>query len=153
MFRHLTIVLSSITLFAFSISSHSTDTTAQETKETKTVLTTLEPGEFSMIQFLNACPAVANATPSKRIQPEIVGAVFRHNGQQYEVRVQSFEDTKGVLPATMTFKEYIAQNNLNNITSHIVHPLPVLSFESFDFRHAKLGDGVYFTIVVRKIEE
>jgi hypothetical protein len=148
MIRRLFIALTCATLSA----AYATDTTTKETKENKTVKITLEPGEIVMGEFLEACPAVANATLSKRIQPGIIGTTFQYNGHEYEVRVQSFEDTNGNLPKDMTFKEYVAQNNLHDLKSNIVHPLPCLSFESLDFRHAKRDDGVYFTVVVRKID-
>ncbi len=144
MYRRLLIALCVLTL----PNAFSTDL-----KETKSISTPFETGELTMGKFLEGCPNISKATPSKRVQPGIVGEVVNYNGQSYEIRVISFEDTQGNLPGEMTFHQYATKNNLLVMKSNIVHPLPSISFECFDFRHAKLDDGVYFTIILRKIEK
>lgn len=150
MIHHLLIAFTYVILST----AYATEATTSEAKEQpKTVTVTLETGNLEMDKFLNSCTVVANATLSDRILPGIAGTVFQYNGQDYEVRVQSFEDTTGELPKNMTFQEYVTKNNLRDLKSNIVHPLPSLSFDCFDFRHAKLNDGVYFTVVLRKLEK
>lgn len=127
-------------------------TISAATETANTISCVFEPGELLMESFLEACPSFANATPSSRIHAHALGSVIHYNSSLYEIRVESFEDTTGVLPADMTFYEYAAQNDLLGMPSHKVHPLPGICFESFDFRHARLDDGVYFSIVLRKIE-
>ncbi len=127
-------------------------TYASETKTTTTISCAFEPGELQMGSFLEACPFFSNATPSNRIHTEALGKVINYNGNLYEIRVESFEDPTGQLPLDITFYEYAVQNDLLGMHSHKVHPLPGICFESFDFRHAKLHDDVYFSIVLRKIE-
>src|SRR5665213_407110 len=71
-----------------------------------------EPGDLQMERFLEACPSFANATSSNRIHAETLGKIINYNGSLYEIRVESFEDTSGILPENMRFCEYAAQNNL-----------------------------------------
>lgn len=144
MYRRLFIALCVLTL---------PTTYATDLKETKSISTVFETGELTMDKFLEACPNISKATPSKRIQPGIVVEVVNYNGQSYEIRTISFENTQGKVPAEMTFHEYATKNNLLTMKSNIVHPQPSIAFECFDFRHAKLNDGVYFTIVLRKIDK
>lgn len=72
--------------------------------------------------------------------------------KKYEVRYFSFEDTDGNLPVKMTFKEYATKNDLLNMESVSMTPLAGIHFESFDYRRAKLNDGVYFSMAVRLVE-
>lgn len=124
----------------------------QTSETSRAVTVAFEPGELTLKDLLEACPAIANGKPSKRVNLNTVGTIITCKGNKYEIRVESFEDTANKLSKETTFKDYINQNNLLDMPSNTMRPLPGIIFESFDFRRAKLNDGVYFTIALRKIE-
>lgn len=118
-----------------------------------TISTSFEKGELILETFLDACSAFSEAIPANRIHKEALGKVINYNGSLYEIRVESFEDPDGILSPLMTFREYARQNNLLQMRSCQIRPLPTICFECFDFRHAQLNDGVYFTVVLRKLND
>ncbi|MCC8376820.1 MAG: hypothetical protein LN567_00190 [Rickettsia endosymbiont of Graphium doson] len=109
-------------------------------------------GNLKLKELLDVMPQIANATSSSSAHPEICSSQVTINGVNYEVRYFSFEDTSKKLPPNMTFKEYAEKQNLLDMKSSYSSPLPEIDFESFDFRSVNLGDGVYFSMALRKIE-
>lgn len=109
-------------------------------------------GNLKLKELLDVMPQIANATSSSSAHPEICSSKVTINGVNYEIRYFSFEDTSKKLPPNMTFKEYAEKQNLLDMKSSYSNPLPEIDFESFDFRSVNLGDGVYFSTALRKIE-
>lgn len=109
-------------------------------------------GNLKLKELLDVMPQIANSTSSSSAHPEICSSKVTINSVNYEVRYFSFEDTSKKLPPNMTFKEYAEKNNLLDIKSSHSNPLPPIDFESFDFLSVNLGDGVYFSMALRKIE-
>lgn len=102
-------------------------------------------------ELLDVMPQIASSIPSSSAHPDIYSSKVTINGVNYEVRYFSFEDTSKKLPPNMTFKEYAEKQNLLDMKSSYSNPLPEIDFESFDFRSVNLGDGVYFSMALRKI--
>lgn len=112
-----------------------------------------EPGYLIMEELLDAFPMLAGSTSSSRVNPGVLGEIINYQGIRYEVRVESFEDTMGILPVDMTFRQYLANNNLLAMQSRQICPMPGIFFDCFDFRYVGLNDGVYFSIVLRQISQ
>ena len=112
----------------------------------------IEEGGLKLADFLEACEEVANCKPSSRVQPGIPGKVISIKGVPYEIRFFSFEDTSGKISPDTSFHAYAKQKNLLSMKSSVVSILPGIQFESFDFRHNPVKDGVYFSMAVRKLE-
>lgn len=148
MFRYLIL----ISLYVLNVYATETKTNQHSSETTRSVTVSFEPGELTLNDLLDACPAIANGKPSKHVNPNTVGKIITCKGNKYEIRVESFEDTANKLSKETTFKDYVSQNRLLDMPSNTMRPLPGIIFESFDFRRAKLNDGVYFTIALRKIE-
>lgn len=136
-----------VLLFANGIlaASNTASSTTQVTVE-------LKKGELKLEQLLNAFPELASTLQGKSSNKDLVGKIVEINGKKYEVRYFSFEDTTGKLPEKMTFIEYATRNNLLTMESAATSPIAGINFESFDFRRAKLNDGVYFSMAVRSVE-
>jgi|GEM_PF-2892742 len=118
-------------------------------------------GNLTLKELLEVAPQIAGSTSSSSVNPQICGlrVVINIcglrvviNNVNYEIRYFSFEDTSKKLPQNMTFKEYAEKQNLLDMKSSYSNPLPSIDFESFDFRTVNLGDGVYFSMALRKIE-
>jgi len=112
----------------------------------------IQKGELKLRQLLAAFLALGKVKHGKSANKALVGKIIEINSKKYEVRFFSFEDTAGKLPTKMTFNEYATTNNILDMESASMSPLHGINFESFDFRRAKLNDGVYFTIAVRLVE-
>lgn len=108
---------------------------------------------IELIDLINSCPKLALSNPSKFVQPELPGSIAQINGVQYEIRFFSFEDRAGRLDKKITFEEYARQSNLLHLKSKTVEPFNKVYFQAFDYRRAKLGDGVYFSMAIRKIDD
>lgn len=109
-------------------------------------------GNVTLKELLEVAPQIADSTSSSSVNPQICGSRVTINGINYEIRYFSFEDTSKKLSPNMTFKEYAEKNNLLDMKSSYSNPLPGIDFESFDFRTVNLGDGVYFSMALRKVE-
>lgn len=118
----------------------------------KEVKVNVEEGALKLADFLEACEEVANCKPSSRVQPGIPGKVISIKGAPYEIRYFSFEDTSGKISPDTSFHAYAKQKDLLSMKSSVVSILPGIQFESFDFRHNPIKDGVYFSMAVRKLE-
>lgn len=138
-------------LLCFATMSTLCATESKESKDIKIVTTKLETGTLVMGEVLKAVPEMAKLKPSNRVPANLIGKIITLGSESYEIRTASFEDTTGKLPSNVTFLQYITQNNLSSMKSSVVHPLPVLNFESFDCRAANLKDEIYFSFVFRKI--
>ncbi|MEY4463849.1 MAG: hypothetical protein RLZZ81_820 [Pseudomonadota bacterium] len=109
-------------------------------------------GSLKLKELLAVAPQIEGSTPSSSVNSQICSLRVVINGVNYEIRYFSFEDTQKSLPKNMTFKEYTEKQNLLDMKSSHSSPLPSIDFESFDFRTVNLGDGVYFSMALRKIE-
>lgn len=118
----------------------------------KEVNVKLEEGTLKLSDFLDACKEVANCKPSSKVPPGIPGKIIYIKKIPYEIRFFSYEDTSGKISPDTSFYTYAKQNNLLSMKSSVISILPGIRFESFDFRHDPVKDGVYFSMAVRKIE-
>lgn len=109
-------------------------------------------GNLTLKELLAVAPQIADSTPSSSVNPQICGLRVVINNVNYEIRYFSFEDTAKSFPQNITFKQYVEKQNLLDMKSSHSSPLPNIDFESFDFRTVNLGDGVYFSMALRKIE-
>jgi hypothetical protein len=107
---------------------------------------------LKLSDFLDSCAAAANSKPSSRVPPGIPGKVISIKGALYEIRFFSFEDTSGKISPDISFHSYAKQKNLLSMKSSVISILPGIKFESFDFHHTPVKDGVYFSMAVRKLE-
>lgn len=116
----------------------------------------IKDGSLTLGDLIKSCQEIAESKSSKFVPSHIPGKRITVDGQPYEVRYFSFEDTTGKMPNTTTFKDYVQKTNLSEMKSVSSTPLPGIEFESFDFRRkrkdAPVNDGVYFSMAVRKIE-
>jgi len=117
----------------------------------KEVKVKVEEGALKLADFLEACDEVANCKPSSRVQPDIPGKIIFIKEVPYEIRFFSFEDTSGKIPLDTSFYTYAKQKDLLSMKSSVVSILPGIEFESFDFRHNPIKDGVYFSMALRKL--
>lgn len=115
--------------------------------------TEYKEGSLIMKDVLRASKEISNATSSKFVVTNIPGKIIAINGTKYEIRFFSFEDTRGILPANISFKQYIAKNKLLKMKSSFSQPHPNIHLESFYFLSTELNDGVYFGFVLRKLEK
>lgn len=122
-------------------------------KTTSTINVEVYTGNLTLHDLINASGLIAKATPSKSVDRSIPGEIITLKDKKYEVRYFSFEDTASKLPAGQTFKEYAEEKKIMELGSVSTTPLPGIIFESFDFRRAKLDDGVYFSMALRLIED
>jgi len=118
----------------------------------KEVKVKVEEGTLRLADFLDACEEVASCKPSSKVSPGIPGKVISIKGVPYEIRYFSFEDTSGKISPDTTFHTYAKQKNLLSMKSSAISVLPGIQFESFDFHHNPVKDGVYFSMAVRKLE-
>ncbi len=110
----------------------------------------MKEGSLKLSDILTSCTEIAQSTSTQFVNPSIAGKILNINKKRYEIRYFSFEDTRGILPLNTKFSSYIEKNNLLNMPSLISTPLSGILFESFDFRAAKLGDNVYFSMALRQ---
>src|SRR5262249_43905908 len=85
---------------------------ASNSSTTNSIVSQFELGDLVMEKLLESAPALADATTSSRVHPEVLGQIINYNDERYEIRVESFEDTTGLLPAEMSFRQYIQHNHL-----------------------------------------
>ena len=95
---------------------------------------------------------MASCKPSSKVPPGIPGRIIFIKGVPYEIRFFSFEDTSGKISPDTSFHAYAKQKNLLSMKSFVISILPGIQFESFDFHHNPVKDGVYFSMAVRKLE-
>jgi hypothetical protein len=118
----------------------------------KEIKVNVEEGTLKLADFLDACEEVANCKPSSKVPPGIPGKIIHIKGAPYEIRFFSFEDTSGKVSPDTSFLAYAKQSNLLSLKSSAISILPGIRFESFDFHHSPVKDGVYFSMAVRKLE-
>lgn len=99
-------------------------------------------------EFFQAVPE-AGMFKSCPYSSSLVGKVFTApNGQKYEIRAFSFEDTQNNLSKGKTFQQYIADKELLQKSSTLSSPCD-LEFQSFRFQSMNLEDGVYFMLALK----
>lgn len=150
--RKFLILLCSV-IFIFSGNAlASSDIAKQQDKKPQNVKVKFEEGDLVLTDLLDASELISKAVSSKHVHKNIPGTIVEIKGKKYEVRFFSFEDTSGNLPADKGFGAYAKEKQLLELPSIKMNPLPGITFLSFDYRRAKLGDGVYFSMAVRLVE-
>ena len=104
---------------------------------------------LSLKQILVICKDVALAKPSKFINPALYGKIFEINGKKYELRSFSFEDTKSILPANISFSEFATKFNLQDMMASSSSPVAGIKFVYFGSNKIKHRDGVYFNLAFK----
>ncbi|MBS0236413.1 MAG: hypothetical protein JSS50_03635 [Proteobacteria bacterium] len=117
----------------------------------KQIVMEMQEGNIRLAQLIDASSEIAISRPSKYTNRAVTGQIIKINGRKYEVRYFGFEDSGDKLAPTITFRDYIYMNNLSDMKSMAMDPLPGMHFESFDYRRAKLKDGVYFSMAIKRI--
>lgn len=141
--------------FGFVILSSLALCYSSEVKVKNSVTVQMSEGQLVMHELLEACPELANATPSPLVSPKIVTTFVKIHGADYQITAARFEDTSGQLPTNKTFREYLTGKDLLNLKSKTVTPQGI-PFESFTSPQAYQPEGsqdkVLYSIVLRNVD-
>lgn len=127
--------------------------TPQTVPSSKSIVVDVKSGNLTLKELLVACPNIAKSVSSKWANKALTNEIITIQGQKYQIRFFSFEDTSGKLPKNTTFHQYAIDRSLLEMKSIAMDPLPGIHFESFDYRRADLKDGVYFSMAVRPLDD
>lgn len=103
---------------------------------------------LTLLDFFKAVPDAA-VVKSSPYSSSLTGTVFTApNGQTYEIRAFSFEDTSEKLPPNTTFQQYVTRNNLLERPSTSTTS-KTLEFQTFRSQSMNVNDGVYFMLALK----
>lgn len=99
---------------------------------------------FTLRDFLNACPEMANFAPSEFICKAASGNIITIKNFQYEVRTCCFQYSK-----EKNFSDFVSKNNLDN---HQATSVQENKFYVFSQPAGLSENGVYYLIALRILD-